>query len=109
VAAKGKITPAHVAVAAAIGALGVLAWTATRSAGPVPDRQGPFTELEAPAQNFVSHLAHLSEFLVAPVFTPHRFPDRTCPGTTQTIHQGFAPRYALPDPQLAALPAEEPW
>jgi hypothetical protein len=107
---KLKLNPAHVAAAAAIGGLGVLAWTATRSVGPVDvDRPNKLTELEAPVQNFVSHLAHLSEFLVTPVFTPHRFPDRTCPGTTETIHQGFAPRYAISDPQVAAMPAEEPW
>lgn len=103
-----KLTPASAAVAAAVAAAAVLAYTATRAVGPV-DAQGPLTELEAPAQNFTSHLARAAELLTAPVFTPHRFPDRTCPGTTQTIHQGFAPQYAIPDPQVAALPAEEPW
>jgi len=103
-----KLTPAHLAAAAAAAAAAVLAWTATRSAGPVA-QPAALTELQAPAQDLKSHLVHPAEFLTAPVFTVHRFPDRTAPGTNQTIHQGFAPRYKVADPQVAALPAEEPW
>jgi hypothetical protein len=102
------ITPATLAVAAAVGAAAVIAWTATRAVGPV-DKPNMLTELEGPAQDFQDHIAHPLEMLIEPVFTPHRFPDRTCPGTTQTIHQGFTPRYAIPDPQVAALPAEAAW
>src|SRR5215510_2305906 len=90
-----------------VGAALVLAYAGTRRIGPV-DAPVPFTELEAPVQNFASHLAHITE-LADPVFTPHRFPDRTCPGITQTIHQGFVVRTAPLDPQLAALPAEQAW
>lgn len=108
---RGGLGPAHVAAAAAAAAAVYLAYTATRAAGPVPpvDRPGLYTELEAPAQNFVSHLARAGELLTRPVLTPHRFPDRTCPGTTQTIHQGFAPLFVIPDAQAAALPAEKAW
>jgi hypothetical protein len=109
VAGNFSLKPRHLAAAAAIGAAGVLAYTATRAVGPVPWKPGKLTELEGPVQNLQEHLAHAAELLTEPVLTPHRFPARTCPGTTQTIHQGFAPLYALQDPQLAAMPAEEPW
>jgi hypothetical protein len=111
VAAGSKLGPEHLAVAAAAAAVGWLFYTATRAAGPFPpvDRAGPLTELEAPAQNFVTHLARAGELLAAPVKVPHRYPDQTCPGITVTMHQGFVPFYRLPDPQLAALPAEQAW
>jgi hypothetical protein len=103
------IKPVHLAVAVALGAAGWLAFTATRNTGPVGDRQQrALTELEAPVQDFREHLAHITE-LVQPVFTAHRFPDRTCPGTNEVIHNGFTARYAPQDPQLAALPAEQAW
>jgi hypothetical protein len=98
-------------VAAADAAALYLAYTATRAAGPVPspDRAGPLTELEAPAQNFVSHLARAGELFTAPVRVPHRYPTQTCPGITATMHQGFAPQWRAPSPALAALPAEAAW
>lgn len=103
------IKPAHIAAVVALGAAGWLAFTATRAGGPVGDRQQrALTELEAPAQDFKEHLAHITE-LVEPVFTAHRFPDRTCPGTNEVIHNGFTARYVVPDPQMAALPAESAW
>lgn len=111
-ASKTTITPQQVAVAVAIGAAVVLAYTATRSVGPVATGTGPqnpLTELEGPVSDFQEHLAHASELLTQPVMLPHRYPARTAPGTTRTMHQGFAPLYALPDPQIAALPTEKPW
>lgn len=102
------ITPKHVAVAVAIFAAGGLFYAGTRQAGPVR-LVGPLTELEGPSQDFQEHLAHGSELLTEPVMVPHRYPQRTAPGTTETIHQGFAPLYAIPDPQVAALPAESAW
>lgn len=106
-----KIGPEHVAIAGAAAAAVFLAYHATRKIGPVPnaEKPGPLTELEAPAQNFVAHLAHASELLTEPVRVPHRYPDQTCPGITVTMHQGFAPFYRVPDPQLAAAPAEYAW
>lgn len=106
-----KIGPEHLAVIAAGAAAAWLAYTATRAAGPVPspDKTGPVTEIEAPAQNFVSHLARAGELLTQPVRVPHRYPDQTCPGITRTMHQGFAPQYQAPSPELAALPAEAAW
>lgn len=98
--------PAVIAAAAVVAGL---VWAAHRAGMLRTFPQGALTELEAPAQNFAEHLAHASELLTAPVFLPHRYPDRTAPGTTRTMHQGFAPLYRLPDPQIAALPAEEPW
>lgn len=105
------LRPEHVLLAAAAAAAGWLFYTGTRAAGPVPsvDRAGPLTEIEAPAQNFVDHLARAGELLNPPVRVPHRYPPQTCPGITVTMHQGFVPFYRLPDPQLAALPAEQAW
>lgn len=104
------LKPKHLAVLAAIGAAGVLFYTATRSVGPVQSESTHrATEQESPAQDFQDHLAHAGELLTAPVMVPHRYPAQTCPGTTQTMHQGFAPHYAISDPQVAALPAEEAW
>src|SRR5262249_9979305 len=103
----GNRAAVYAAAGLGLGAALVLAYAGTRKIGPV-DAPVPFTELEAPVQNFASHLAHITE-LTDPVFTPHRFPDRTCPGITETIHQGFAVHTALLGPQLAALPAEQAW
>lgn len=109
--ASRGIGPEHLAVAAVAAAALYLGYMATRAAGPVPstDRPGPLTELEAPAQNFVSHLARAGELLTEPVRLPHRYPVQTCPGITQTMHQGFAPQWRAPSPALAALPAEAAW
>jgi len=103
----GELKPGHVAAAAALAVAGVLAWTAARS-GRV-DVPKTFTELQGPVLSFQEHLAHAGELLTEPVTLPHRYPPQTAPGTTQTIHQGFTPLYQLPDPQIAALPAAEPW
>lgn len=103
------IKPPHVAIAIAAAAAGWVAFTATRAAGPAGSPpQKALTELEGPVQDFQEHLAHITE-LFEPVFTQHRYPDRTCPGTNETIHNGFTARYAPQDPQLAALPAEQAW
>lgn len=102
---------AGLAVAAAAAAAVLLGYAATRAAGPVPaaDRPGPLTEIEGPAQNFAAHLASAAELLVAPVLTPHKYPPRTCPGTNMTIHNGWAPLYRVPDPEVASAPAEAAW
>lgn len=106
-----RIGPEHLALAIAAAAALYLGYTATRAAGPVPSPERPnkLTELEAPAQNFVSHLARAGELFTTPVRLPVRYPVQTCPGITQTMHQGFAAQYRAPSPELAALPAEAAW
>lgn len=105
------IGPEHVAAAAVAAAVVYLFYTATKAAGPVPspDRPGDLTEIEAPVQNFASHLAQPSELVFEVVRVPHRYPEQTCPGVTRTMHQGFAPQYKVGDPQVMAAPSEAAW
>lgn len=65
--------------------------------------QLPFTELEAAAQDFHAHLATTAELSSAPVSVPVSYPDRTAPGVTATMHQGWAVRPpGLPAPGIEA-------
>jgi hypothetical protein len=100
-----KITGIHVVSAAGLAVAAGIAWAATRTTGPVPmpayteQRPGPLME----------HLITAEELLTAPVFTGVRYPPRVAPAITTIISHGFAPLWQIPDPQAAALPAEEPW
>jgi hypothetical protein len=100
-----KTTTVQVVSAAGLAAAAAIAWIATRSAGPVPmpayteQREGPLME----------HLVTADELLEGTVFTGPRYPPRVAPAISSVISHGFAPLYQVPDPQAAALPAEEPW
>lgn len=80
-----------------------LAYAATRTTGPVP--LPAFTELRSGP--LMEHVISAEELLTEPVYVPHHYPGRVAPHTFKAIRHGFAPLYALPDPQAAALPAEQ--
>lgn len=88
--------------AAGAGAAAALAYAATRSAGPVPLSE--FTELrEGPLQE---HLVTEEELGLVGAVHPHRYPVKVASGISSVVRRGFGPLYTLPDPQMAALPAE---
>lgn len=81
----------------------VLTWTAEGATKRKMYWQVPFTELESAAQDFQAHLATAAELQSSPVSVPVTYPERTAPGVTATMHQGFAPRPpALPAPSTMA-------
>lgn len=81
----------------------VLTWTAEGTSRRKLYWQLPFTEIEAAAQDFQAHLATAAELGTKPVSVPVLYPDRTAPGVTATMHQGFAPRSpTLPAPSTVA-------
>jgi hypothetical protein len=88
-----------------LGVAVVLAYLATRSAGPVAMSQ--FTELrEGPLQE---HLVTQEELGIIPAKERMHYPPLVAPGLTKAIAQGFAPSFEIPDPQAACLPAEVMW
>jgi hypothetical protein len=102
-----KITTALIGLAVILAAF-VLSWAAE---GAAPRRMywiKPFTELEGAVQDFQAHLATRDELTAQPVSVPVLYPDRTAPGITTTMHQGFATSGYQ---QVAALPAAGvmPW
>jgi hypothetical protein len=109
-----KQTAVYVLTGIGLGVAGVIAYIGTRSAGPVQLTQ--FTELrEGPLQE---HLVSREELGMvrnsasqgSPDLNPrHSYPNRVAPGLTKLISHGFAPLYCVNDPQIMALPAEEPW
>lgn len=100
------VRPVYVLAGAGLAAAAAIAYTATRSAGPV--RLPAFTETRA-AGPLMEHLVSAEELHTAPVTVQHRYPGRVCPGITALISHGFSPLHAIPDPQVAALPAETAW
>lgn len=100
-----KITGIHVSAGIALLAAGGIALLATRSAGPVPLTQ--YTELrEGP---LMEHVVTEAGLLAEPVHVPHRYPQRVAPLVSAVVNHGYAPLYQPPDPQAAALPAEQAW
>jgi hypothetical protein len=91
-----------------VAAACVIAWTAASYARP-RFSYAQFTEDMAPAQNFESHLAHPAELLHGSVYLPVRYPDRTAPGITSTMHEGFAQQWRANNPADAAMPSEAAW
>lgn len=86
--AEVKVTAVLIGLLVILAAC-VLSWTAQ---GATPRRLfwvHKLTEHEGPAQDFQDHLAHAAELLTKPVLVPVVFPDRTAPGITATMHQGF--------------------
>jgi hypothetical protein len=99
------VTPKQARYALAAGAVAVLAGAAyatTRSVGPVPMTQ--FTEERE--GGLAEHLVTLEQLGWVHQLTPHRYPSRVAPGLNSCVTLGFGPLYRLPDPQMAALPAE---
>jgi hypothetical protein len=81
----------------------VLTWTAEGTTKRKLYWQLPFTELESAAQDFQAHLATAAELGTRPVSVPVLYPQRTAPGVTATMHQGFTQRpTTLPAPSIAA-------
>jgi hypothetical protein len=99
------LTPQHVVGGTALVIAAGIAYAATRTAGPVPPAK--YTEL-LPGPMF-EHIVTEAELLTQPVRTRVHYPARVGPQISKVISQGFAPAYQPPDPQVAALPAEEPW
>lgn len=100
-----KLDTRHAVAGLGLLVAGGIAYLATRSAGPV--QLTPFTELrEGPLQQ---HVVTTDGLLTQPVNVPHHYPARVGPGITRVISQGFAPLWQIPDPQVAALPAEQAW
>lgn len=98
-------TALYVLGGAGLGVAGLLAWTATRGAGPVKMTQ--FTELRlGPLQE---HLITAEQLGSAPAASRMHYPARICPGITGLISNGFAPLWQVSDPQIMALPGEAPW
>jgi hypothetical protein len=98
-----KVTGALIGLAVVLAAF-VVTWAAQGASRPPRYWQLAFTELEAAAQDFQAHLATRAELNTPPVSVPVLYPDRTAPGITATMHQGFAPRA----PALQA-PSVEAW
>ena len=65
--------------------------------------QKPLTELESAAQDFHAHLATVAELGQPPVSVPVAYPERTAPGVTSTMHQGFASGSYRPVAPLAPV------
>lgn len=87
----------------AVFAVFVLTWTAEQAQPRRLYWQLPFTEIEGAAQDFQAHLATVAELGTRPVNVPVIYPNRTAPGVTATMHQGFAPRATtLPAPSIQA-------
>lgn len=81
----------------------VISWTAEGTSKRNLYWQLPFTELESAAQDIQAHLATSAELGTTPVSVPVQYPDRTAPGVTATMHQGFAVHPpALPAPAIQA-------
>jgi len=96
---------------AVIGAAFVLSWAA---AGQSPRQLfwvHRMTEWEGPAQDFAEHLANAAELLTQPVWVAVAYPDRTAPGVTATMHQGFSSgAYQPMDPSIVGGgPRAVPW
>ena len=87
-----------------VAALG-LAYLAAHNTGPVP--QGKYSE--DAAGPLMEHMISEAEQIVAPVLTQQRYPSRVAPSISNVIQKGYSPLYAIPDPQAAALPAEQAW
>ena len=75
---------------AIIGAAFVLSWTAQGGEKRKLFWVNPLTEIEGPSQDFHAHLATAAELLQPALRIPAIYPDRTAPGITHTMHQGFA-------------------
>lgn len=88
-----------------LGAAAAIAYLATRTAGPVQLTR--YTECRQ--GTIQPHLVTEADLLTAPARTRHHYPVRVAPALVGVIANGFAPLYAPPDPQIAALPAEEAW
>ena len=101
-----RLTPAAAIAGVALLGAGVLAYLATRSAGPVP--MPAFTEQRGGGP-LMEHLITEAELISSPVYVPHHYPPRVAHGISQVVSHGFSPLYQAPDPQVAALPAEEAW
>lgn len=100
-----KISAMHVAAALGIAGAVALAWAATHNVGPVP--QVKFSEdIRGALQE---HLVSSAELTSQPVYVPHRYPVSVVPAISAVISKGFSPLYQTPDPQAAALPAEQAW
>lgn len=95
----------HVAAGMGIAAALALAWLAAHSTGPVP--QAKYAEdLAGP---LMEHMVTEAEHIVPPVLTPHRYPRMVAPAISAVIQRGYSPLYQIPDPQAAALSAEQAW
>jgi hypothetical protein len=96
---------AYVVTGIGLGIAGIVAYLATRSAGPVQmtqyteQREGPLME----------HLVSREELGLIPAAERMHYPTQVAPGITQCIIKGFAPLYQPPDVQAASLPAEQVW
>jgi hypothetical protein len=100
-----KLDPLHVAAGVGVLAAAGLAYAATRTAGPVS--MPVFTELrEGP---LMEHLVTREQLGTAPAKARHHYPGQVAPAISAIVSKGFAPLYCLPDPQAAALPAEQAW
>lgn len=95
----------HAIALIGLGAAAAVAWLATRSAGPVQLTQ--YTECRQ--GTIQEHLVTAAELLGEPARVRHHYPVRVAPAITNLVSHGFAPLYCPPDPQIAALPAEESW
>lgn len=93
-----SLKPAHVLGGAGLLVAGLVAYLATRSAGPVAMSQ--YTELRTgPLQE---HLVTEAELGAVPAAPRHHYPARVAPQLTRCIHHGFVPQYLPLDPQIRA-------
>lgn len=100
-----RVDARHAAAVLALAAAAALAWAATRNTGPIP--QARYSEdLAGP---LMEHMVSEAEQITQPVLTQHRYPRMVAPAISSVIQQGYTPLYQIPDPQVAALPAEQAW
>ncbi len=88
-----------------IGTAALLAYLATRSAGPVPMTK--YTELRN--NPLMEHLVTREELGLAPAKPRIAYPGKVAPGTAFAVYHGFAPVYYISDRQVMGMPAEQPW
>jgi hypothetical protein len=101
-----KLTPWHIALGLGLSAAAAMAFGATRGVGSV---KGMTKFTESRGGGLQEHLVTKEELGLVPAEPQMHYPAQVAPGLNMLITQGFAPLYQIPDPQIAALPAEQAW
>lgn len=100
-----QVSTIHAVAGIGLLAAAALAVAATRTTGPV--KMPAYTELRTGP--LMEHLVTEAGLATAPVMVQHYYPGRVAPSISNIVARGFAPLYQVPDPQAAALPAEQAW
>lgn len=85
----------------------VLWWAASSADRPRLRPVQAVTELVPPALDFEEHLAAPRDLLGGYVMVPVSYPERTAPGVTETMHQGWAQQWAPTDHNLYLSPSRD--